>query len=479
MISQLTRRDLVDLFNSWDPDPAATAIAQFDGRRSHSLGVIWWGRLDEIQFLKRLYDVGSMPSLDDRFDSAVGDIWQHCVNNADWDIDWVLMDPRFELTTSDPKLLAFLAETLHPEVRSDRAEIEKLLASYNRILRRDRVEILSSGKLSGRVTYSGGPAVPRPVTPEALGRAIGFAISGHVKAQNVESVCDQFHMPPNPDGAEPPFSNKAKYVTRRLQNVGLAELLSIARELQREHDHPEIEELLFEIELATERGVAGAPKNLIFGAPDSVKPDLILTDAINNEIQIVRNGEHCLVYDEPIDPDRGLSFRALVRWWATRQSTPIADGEAERLVANALFERLRAGLNEPEQAILSGYKRVLRENLDRPALVPQVYLHYDPKTVRERLAADGKKLERQRMDFLMLLPGRVRVVIELDGRQHYADSKGKAQPELYAAMVREDRRLRLNGYEVYRFGGAEFANGDGVALASQFFTELLRRYGLL
>jgi hypothetical protein len=41
-------------------------------------------------------------------------------------------------------------------------------------------------------------------------------------------------------------------------------------------------------------------------------------------------------------------------------------------------------------------------------------------------------------------------------------------------MVREDRRIRLQGYEVYRFGGAEFVNPQAAKLMlSEFFDQLL------
>lgn len=95
-----------------------------------------------------------------------------------------------------------------------------------------------------------------------------------------------------------------------------------------------------------------------------------------------------------------------------------------------------------------------------PALIPQVYLHYDPFTQAERVQLGmGSVLARQRMDFLMLLDGRVRIVIEVDGQQHNAEG-GRASPAHYAKMVEEDRRLRLQGYEFYRFGGAEFPDAD-------------------
>jgi hypothetical protein len=42
------------------------------------------------------------------------------------------------------------------------------------------------------------------------------------------------------------------------------------------------------------------------------------------------------------------------------------------------------------------------------------------------------------MDFLLLLPSRRRIVIELDGVQHYADDSEHADPARYAAMVPAD-----------------------------------------
>lgn len=58
----------------------------------------------------------------------------------------------------------------------------------------------------------------------------------------------------------------------------------------------------------------------------------------------------------------------------------------------------------------------------------------------------------QRMDFLMLLPNGIRVVIEIDGKQHYSKND-IASPKLYAEMMANTRELQLKGYEVYRFGG--------------------------
>ena len=54
-----------------------------------------------------------------------------------------------------------------------------------------------------------------------------------------------------------------------------------------------------------------------------------------------------------------------------------------------------------------------------------MYLHYDPYTKR-----NSGILPRQRMDFLLLLPNRKLVVLELDGVRHYAGTEGRAKARL-------------------------------------------------
>jgi very-short-patch-repair endonuclease len=79
------------------------------------------------------------------------------------------------------------------------------------------------------------------------------------------------------------------------------------------------------------------------------------------------------------------------------------------------------------------------------------------------------------MDFLMLLPRSQRIVLEVDGKQHYAEGD-KASPRLYSEMVAEDRKLRLRGYEVYRFGGHELMAAGAAEQLREFFNDLLARH---
>lgn len=135
-ISQLTRRDIID-----------SMVAE---------KVNWCGRLEESEFLSRLFDLQSLPSTDGRFKDAAGDIWQHRVNNFDWDDDWVFYDSRFSLMNGDDEVfLRFLCETLHPVVRSDVTESERLCQLYNQFLRNDGFQLVERTRLSGKPVYVG------------------------------------------------------------------------------------------------------------------------------------------------------------------------------------------------------------------------------------------------------------------------------------------------------------------------------------
>ena len=213
----------------------------------------------------------------------------------------------------------------------------------------------------------------------------------------------------------------------------------------------------------------GRPKNLIFGSV--VKPDLRFRDAVDNEIEIVNGEEHVLVYDEPIGG--ALLWRDLQSWWARREGIE----ESER-AKRTLYKRLLSCLpdSSPPQGLLfeAFFEHFQAGVPDLPALLPEVWLYYDPKTVRER----GKEaLFRQRMDYLMLLRAGVRVVLEVDGRHHYS-SNGRPAPRRYAELVKADRELKLCGYEVYRFGASELEGNAGRRLVGSFFDNLFRKHGI-
>jgi very-short-patch-repair endonuclease len=219
------------------------------------------------------------------------------------------------------------------------------------------------------------------------------------------------------------------------------------------------------------RGVAGAPKNLIF-ASNGPKPEIGFSDAINNDIVILSNAESCLIYDRPIRRD-GLLWSELVDWWVALEGRGSGDS------ARALGLRLRASLaSDAERSLFEVYFRLYKSRLGSalPALIPQVYLHYDPAIVK--YLGHRAPLPRQRMDFLMLLPNHQRVVIEVDGAHHFSRD-GRPSLPAYADMVAADRDLRLAGYEIYRFGANELVGSGASDVIARFFERLLTLHKLL
>lgn len=222
------------------------------------------------------------------------------------------------------------------------------------------------------------------------------------------------------------------------------------------------------------KGVKGRVKNLIF-ASDGLKPEIVLSDSINNDIKIVKNEEHCLVYDLPIQV-RGLKWTDLVKWWADSLQIELSHENSLKTVQRSLYSRLYKSLDsEPEKLLFKTYYSKLNSiYMDKlPALIPQVYLHYDPYTIKQ--LKGQKRLPRQRMDFLIIFSSQHRIVIEVDGKQHYADGD-VASPKRYAEMVAADRDIKLNGYEVYRFGGYELQGTNGEKILGDFFIELMKKY---
>jgi very-short-patch-repair endonuclease len=308
------------------------------------------------------------------------------------------------------------------------------------------------------------------VTLTELRDEIANIIATNEKAYDVPTICDALGL--GPGSSQDAFSSKRVYVRSRIITKNLSELADLGEKLLERYPGTSDLETMLKLLKHSGDGVQGGFKNLIFAA-DGPKPEIVLADAISNTIEIVKNAENCLIYDLPI-LNTGLRWEHLVGWWSKRQNLPFPD----RATEHNLFHRLRKSLaSPPEHLLFETYFKVFHKRMAErlPALVPQVYLHYDPKTL---LDLQGKRrIPRQRMDFLLLFSSSERVVIEVDGKQHYAEGD-VASPKRYAEMVAEDRRLRLLGYEVYRFGGLELDPAAGHIVVTSFFEQLFERHGL-
>jgi hypothetical protein len=116
-----------------------------------------------------------------------------------------------------------------------------------------------------------------------------------------------------------PAHSKRSLIQAYTEGWGVPQLAALARRIITELDLQEsylreLSELLATYDAGG--GVAGPTKNLIFAA-NGPKPDIVLSNAMSNDIRIVANAQHCLVYDDPI-PAEGLRFSPLVERWRNR-----------------------------------------------------------------------------------------------------------------------------------------------------------------
>ena len=137
-ISEVTRRNIFDLLRIEE--------------------IRWHGRINEVDFLSRIFNLNEMRSFDHRFSNAASDIYQHRISNWDWEADWIYSDPRFNLLDcEDDVFLQFICEMIHPVVRPDEDEVAKLLSLFNDNLAVDDWEIVEVTRISGRSVYAGRP----------------------------------------------------------------------------------------------------------------------------------------------------------------------------------------------------------------------------------------------------------------------------------------------------------------------------------
>ncbi|CAM3854146.1 hypothetical protein ACFW4G_28270 [Paenibacillus lactis] len=357
-ISEITRRNIMDELHARNNIP---------------------GKYELVDFLNRVWDLDSMPSTDSRFKTASGDIWQHMINNSDWD-EVYLYEKYLELMIApDDVFIKFLEQVVHPLVRQQ-DEQDEYIEFINKHLGNDGYKFSLADNISGFPVY------------------------------RIDKVLD---------------------------------------------------------------GVKGNVKNLIFAAVGQ-KPEIVISDSINNDIRIVKHEKNCLVYDRTI-PNTGLYWADLVSWWAEMNGVSEPNLETEKQLYVRLFQTLSS---PPEKLLFKSYFKCFKDLFDKnfPALIPQVYLHYDPYTIKQR--AGKAYLPRQRMDFLLLFSNKQRIVLEVDGKQHYSD-EDTSSPKKYAEMVQADRELKLNGYEVYRFGGYELMDEEaGAKIVKEFFEGLFKKHAV-
>ena len=157
-ITEVTRQDILDIIKDGFILPFEEPV--YDGETGEYLmseTVRMWfaGRLEEVPFFLRLYDLENMPSNDRRYSNARDDIQCH-LSWGDYPDDyWFFDDERFQLSRNDDDepLLRFICEMLHPAVRKENSPWEKYLDKFNELLQPDGYEIYQAESISGRGVY--------------------------------------------------------------------------------------------------------------------------------------------------------------------------------------------------------------------------------------------------------------------------------------------------------------------------------------
>lgn len=135
VIKRETRKNIIDHFNLEE--------------------INFCGRMNDVEFLERIYDLVSLPSRDRRYENAAEDIWHHAVSNDDYAMNWVFGDHRFELLSgSYENFLKFICNMAHPLVRPNVSEANRIIVIANDWLREDGWEIYPTREIAGGKIYS-------------------------------------------------------------------------------------------------------------------------------------------------------------------------------------------------------------------------------------------------------------------------------------------------------------------------------------
>ena len=206
-ISDITRQDIQDIIKDGFVEVFDEPV--YDGEAGeyvteNKVYMPFYGRLDEIGFFSRLYDLKSLPSHDSRYRDALGDISCH-LRWGDYEEGWFFQDRRFKLLQGDgdEPLLSFICEMLHPAVRIEKSPWKSYLEKFNELLHADGYELYAAQHISGRDIYkaraytqSETPVLPDNLFSERYKELISFGngdaidnISGNVGYNAKKHLC--------------------------------------------------------------------------------------------------------------------------------------------------------------------------------------------------------------------------------------------------------------------------------------------------
>lgn len=93
-----------------------------------------------IPFLNEIWDLKAMPSTDKRFGDAYGDIYQHTINNNDWDLDFLFIEV-LKVLEDDVHFQKFIETVVSPKYRINEDEISSFVIGINKFLIKDSLQL--------------------------------------------------------------------------------------------------------------------------------------------------------------------------------------------------------------------------------------------------------------------------------------------------------------------------------------------------
>nr|WP_172685192.1 abortive infection family protein [Methylobacterium oryzae] len=147
-ITMITRRRLLNILNS----------------------IVFEGRLSLFEFLEPVYDLDSIPSpyhvspTGESTRPIRGDIYQHCINNHDWDNEDLLKHLGF-LDGHQRQVFSLLERVFDPEIWDDDHPEGGLLDRINQVLKKDGYALQVTGMISGTGIYKVQQIGPPGATP--------------------------------------------------------------------------------------------------------------------------------------------------------------------------------------------------------------------------------------------------------------------------------------------------------------------------
>ncbi len=158
-LSILTKQDIISILKNGietfqQPSYLVGGKINDEVPTNYTLKMNIFGKLDEIDFLSRLYNLEELESFDMRYPNMKGDIIQHRYNNYDWDDYWFFEDERLKLMEDDEHFLNFIKEIFNPYVREERSNWKLFFDNINDLLKTDGYELYEESKISGRSIYN-------------------------------------------------------------------------------------------------------------------------------------------------------------------------------------------------------------------------------------------------------------------------------------------------------------------------------------